>query len=361
MEIEKNIEILKACRYCPMCRHVCTSGNISFHESDYPRGRGLILDKIFEGRIEYTPDLSDTIYNCCLCGLCWSNCEGGYKPHKLILTAREDIVNQNRIPGAVLEIVEKIESGRNPYAGSSEVYKGKEKNADILYYMGDYVKFNSHSIAESVMKILKKAGASYSIFKNEQTDGKILSLLGFTAKARDMAKKLYQRIMDLNPGTILVSDPLSYDSFKNDFPAYGIKLKTRVLHISQYLADLIKKKKLKVKQLNEKVTLADSEFLGRFNQVFDAPRKVLKAVAGNNIIEMKNNKEMALATGEAAIIFNGKISMVGNIIGSRICKEAADAGARTIITLSGVARRNMKDCREMDVFEISEFICQNIL
>ncbi len=49
MEIEKNYKILKACRFCPMCKHLCSSGNLTMHESDYPRGRGLIIYAIYRG------------------------------------------------------------------------------------------------------------------------------------------------------------------------------------------------------------------------------------------------------------------------------------------------------------------------
>jgi Fe-S oxidoreductase len=343
-----------------MCRHVCTSGNISSHESDYPRGRGLILDKILEGRLEYGVDLVQAVYNCCLCGLCWSNCEGGYMPHQLILSSREDIADKGMAPAAVSGIIKKIESGKNPYGRSSKIYQGDERKADTLYYMGDYIKFNSPLVADSVVNILKRAGSDYAILKDEPTDGKIMTLLGFTEKARDAAQRLSKRIMDITPETILVSDPLSYDCLKNDFPAYGLSLKPEVVHISEYIAGLIDKKKIKVKKADVKVTLADSEFLGRYNLVFEPPRKVIKAVAGSGFKEMIKNREKALATGEAAFLFNGSLKVMGKMIGSRLCRAAQDVDAGTIVTLSGIAKENIKDCGNRDVFEISEFIWQNI-
>lgn len=361
MKIKNNTETLKACRYCSMCRHVCTSGNISYHESDYPRGRALILDKILEGRIEYLPDLVDTIYNCCLCGVCWANCEGEFKPHEFMKSARMDIVDQDKIPQEVSELTGRLMEGRNPYQGPDKIFKGKEEQAEVLYYMGDFIKFNDHSIADSVLSILEKAGIKHTILESEPSDGRILSLLGFRDEAKKKAVELHQRITDLDPGIILVSDPVSYDGFKNEFPSFGLELKPEVLHISEYIDRLLDKKRLKLKPVSKKITIADSEFLGRFNKIFDAPRKVVKAAAGNNMIEMKKSREKALATGEAAFIFNGEISGMGDILGSKICKEARDAGAQILITLSGIAKSSLKKCKELDVFEISEFICQNMI
>lgn len=360
MQIARNIETLKACRFCPMCRHVCTSGNISLHESDYPRGRGLILDNILEERMKYGPDLVQAVYNCCLCGICWSNCEGGYMPHQLVLSSRKDIAGTGPVPEEVKKIVKKVESGKNPYGRPSNIFQGKNRKADILYFMGDYIKFNDHSIAGSVINIMEKAGDDYSIMAEEPTDGKVLALLGYEDRARIAAESLNNRFKDLAPGVILVSDPLSYDCLRNDFPAYGLETGIEVIHVSEYLEDIIRKKKIRVKKTNKTITLADSEFLGRFNNVFDPPRQVLKAAAGDRFVEMARNRKYALATGEAAFLFNGKPQGMAEIIGSRICVEAEYINAGVIVTLSGIAKKNLQGCNSMGIFEISEYIWQNI-
>jgi Fe-S oxidoreductase len=246
MEICKNIDTLKACRFCPMCRHVCTSGNISFHESDYPRGRGLILDNILEQRMEYNPDLVQSIYNCCLCGLCWSNCEGGYMPHKLILSSRNDIVEEGEVPETALKIIKRIESGKNPYGSKSKAFGGNGRKSDVLYFMGDYIKFAGHPIADAVENIMKKSGEKYAILDEEPTDGKIMAILGFREKAKKAAESLQNRFKDIGVKKIVVSDPLSYDCLKNDFPAYGLKLDAGIMHISEYLGECIDKSKIKV-------------------------------------------------------------------------------------------------------------------
>jgi len=360
MEISKNIETLKACRFCPMCRHVCTSGNISFHESDYPRGRGLILDNILEKRMEYTSDLVQSIYNCCLCGLCWSNCEGGYMPHKLILSSRTDIAEKGMAPEAALKILESIESGKNPYGRKSNAYKGTGKKADFLYFMGDYIKFSGHPIADSVINIMKKAGQEYAILEEEPTDGKIMAILGFRGKAANAAKSLKKRFKDIGAKKIVVSDPLSYDCLKNDFPGYGIDLDARVMHISEYLEECISKGKIKVGKVNDTVTLLDSEFLGRFNGIYKAPRKIIKAVAGSSFKEMEKNGKYSLATGEAAFLFNEKTGVMGKMIGSRLCEAVNHIDAGIAVTLSGAAKENLGKCSNIKIFEISEFIWQNI-
>jgi Fe-S oxidoreductase len=358
MEIEKNIETLKACRYCPMCRHVCTSGNLSYHESDYPRGRGLILDKIYNNNLEYNTDIVNAIYNCFLCGCCWSNCESDYKMHELIKSARIDIVNSGFAPQITDEIRNKMFSGKNLFGNNNTAYKVEERKAGLLYLMGDNIKFNQHGIVRAVEDLLSKLKIDYTLLNNEPSGGKILDLLGYSKDSRELAEKLYTRIKEINPKVILVSDPLIYDLLKNDYPSYGFKITpaTKIMHISQYLAKLLKDGKLKLKKSKNKVTLLDSEFLGRFNKIYDEPRKILKEIAGDSFVEMRWVKDKALAAGEAAFIFNGKLFSDGHILGEKICKEARDIGVDTIITLSPAAKENLKGCKDIKIIDIAEFV-----
>ena len=390
MKINKYSDTIRACRYCPMCRHVCTSGNLSFHESDYPRGRGLLLDKIYKETLHYSPDVVESLYNCFLCGCCWANCEGGFLMQRLVEASRKDIVSLGCQPGIADEIRELIVTGKNPYAGlmgagatgskpGSTVFEpdnGRvDKKADILYFMGDNIKFNFHDIAGKTIGILDWLGADYTLLSGEPTEGKILRLLGFEKDAAEKAGVLVKRIKNLGIGSIVISDPLSYDAFKNDFADYGIKLDTPIEHISRVFAEFLEGYRdrgnperdensrcgsghLELNRIDKKTTIADSEFLGRFNSVYEEPRNLIQAIT-ENFVEMRNNRSRALATGEAAFIFNSDHFRMGQQLGKKICSEAGFSGAELLITLSATAKNNLAgSCKKngIQVMEISEFL-----
>ena len=368
MEIEKHLEIINACRYCPMCRHKCTSGNISFHESDYPRGRGLLLDKIVKGTLKYDTDIVESLYNCSLCGCCWSHCEGDFKMHSAVEASRKDIVDMKCQPRVVNDIRELIINNKNPYfnmaVGKDTIYKTSEKNmnkkSEFLYFMGDNIKYNFHDIASKTINILKMLGLDFTILQNEPTDGKILKLMGFIKDAKKKVKEVSKLISNLGIKTVVVSDPLSYDTFINDFPFYGIKNDVKIIHTSQFFNGYIKE--LSLKKINKKVTIADSEFLGRFNSVFEEPRDLLRAVS-DSFVEMRWNRSKALATGEAAFVFNNESFKYGDVIGNAICSEAEKVGAELIMTLSATAKKNMcKDCnsKSIKIMEVSELFWEAI-
>ncbi len=161
MELEKNYQILKACRFCPMCKHLCSSGNLTMHESDFPRGRGLIMYSIY--RVEQAnEDYINSLYNCFMCGCCLAGCEGNFDLPELIRSARVDIVSQGIEPSAIKELKENQVSKGNVYGidpGSSFTSKNKKsqnKDADILYITGASVNYNHFEIAEAAISFLKR-------------------------------------------------------------------------------------------------------------------------------------------------------------------------------------------------------------
>lgn len=365
---EENLKTIEACRYCLMCRHVCSSEFISYRESDTPRGRAILLYNIYKGDADYDDDTIESIYNCFLCGCCWSWCEGrdegGYNIPELIKFARKDIVSRGKAPLAAEKMRKSLIEKDNPYdikKSNSFSQSIEEKKADITYYMGPEISFRNHEIAEAAVKIFDKLKVNFTLLKDEPTSGKILDMLGYHDDAIKKAEKLYKRIKDTECSTVIVSDPLAYDAFKNDYHMWGFKFTDiKVLHLSEYLADLIKAGKLKLGKTKEKVSLADSEYLGRFNGIFDQPRVVIEFSAGSNFVEMRWNREKLLATGEVAFVFQNKKFASGRELGDKICIMAKDVGAKKVVTLSATAKNNINKCPEAKTIDIAEFVAELI-
>lgn len=366
MKNVKNVETLEACRYCFMCRHVCTSGLLTYSESDTPRGRALQIYNVHKGGAEFNPDMVDSIYNCFLCGCCFSWCEGKYNMSGLIKSIRKDIVDAGKVPEIAAKIRESILKYNNPYMENGikkTKDSGGKKTSEVLYYMGAGVNFKQPEIADAVKKILDKIGIKYTILNDEPATGKILELLGFTSDARNKASELYEKIKKSGCKVLVTSDPLAYDAFKNDYPNWGMKFepKIKIMHTSEYFLTLVKNRRLKIKKSKEKITLVDSEYLGRFNGIFDAPRDLIKLAAGDNFVEMRWNREKLLATGEAGFLFKGHIFDHGKVLGKRICEMALEAGAEKVVTLSPVAKNNLAMCKKIKVIDIVEFITEMMI
>jgi Fe-S oxidoreductase len=87
-----------------------------------------------------------------------------------------------------------------------------------------------------------------------------------------------------------------YNVFKNDYPQFGVHLP--VVHHTELIAQLLKEGKLKFTvPIERTITYHDPCYLGRYNDIYDAPREILKAIKGIKLIEMKNNREKARCCG----------------------------------------------------------------
>ncbi|MCL4384827.1 MAG: (Fe-S)-binding protein [Actinobacteria bacterium] len=375
MEIEKNYPILKACRFCPMCRHLCTSGLLTNHESDFPRGRALIIYNIYKGE-KYNEDYVNSIYNCTLCGSCRAGCEGNFNLPLLIKSAKQDIVNEGMEPEiarkmrqSIIEndnsfFIEKEKSFSNTLEFKNFVKNSKSEN---LYLMGQDINFINHEIAEAVIKIFTALKLNFTLLNEETHCGKVLSLLGYEEDAKKKAKILYEKILNSGCKRLIISDPLTFDCVKNDYPEWGLNLgsEMEIMHISQFLNEQINKKALTFKKSDKITMLADSEYLAKMNNIFDEPRNVINTVTGSKLVEPLLNKKEALATGEAAFIHNGEIFKFTEKLGEKICREARRINVQAVVTLSAIAKRNLKLCEtqniktdNIEVMEISEFVAK---
>jgi Fe-S oxidoreductase len=365
---QNNFDTIKVCRYCPMCRQSCPSEFISFRESDTPRGRAMLLQSVYIAEKEYNQSTIEAIYNCFVCGSCTSWCAGaeigGYDIPELIKSARKDIVKK----GMALDVVEKIKlsllENNNPYnllGSTSFTHSIVEKKADILYLLGEEINFKNHEIAIAAISIFDKLKLSFTLLKDEPTSGKIFDLLGYENESKLKAEELHKKIIASGCKTIIVSDPLEFDVLKNDYPKWGFHFTDgiKIYHLSEFIADIIQSGKIKLKATDEIVTLADSEFLGRFNKVFEAPRIVIQSSA-NNFKELRWNHEKMLSTGEAAFTFNDKNFTQGSNLGEKIIALANDVHAKKIITLSATAKNNIGNQLGIETLDIAEFVVELI-
>lgn len=360
---QSNINTMMACRYCPMCRHACPSGLISYRESDTPRGRAILLYNVYKGGKEFDQTTIQAVYNCFLSGDCKSWCEGqetgGYDIPELILFARRDIVNRGLAPKEVLLIKDALIKYSNTKALDRELaYTNSisEKTSEVLYLLGETIDYSNHEIAKSFTKILDRLKVSYTLLKNEPTSGKELEMLGYDKEAQEAAKIMAKRIESTGCKTIVVSEPLVYDVLKNSYPVWGIELKADIFHVSEYLQKFISSGILKLMQTQTRVTIADSEYLGRFNKVYEAPREIIKSSVADNFVEMQWHHELMQSAGEAALIFDGKLFDRGTELGRKISQKAEEISADTIVTLSAKAKINISETTDIIVNDIAEWV-----
>jgi Fe-S oxidoreductase len=95
---------------------------------------------------------------------------------------------------------------------------------------------------------------------------------------------------------IVTIDPHAYHTLKNEYPDFGLEVE--VFHHTEVLSQWLKEGQLKPKHpLNETITYHDSCYLGRYNEIFNQPREILKSIDGVQLVEMARNREDGMCCG----------------------------------------------------------------
>ena len=129
MHIDAFEDAIMNCRFCFMCRHLSTIGNVRCTEVDTPRVRAAMLYGLRTGTNSFDDeDFIDALYRCELSACCRRNCVNGYDENGLVLAARADVVEAGKAPAAVQKLAKK-------YASNAE-WKAEGKG-DVAWFLDE--------------------------------------------------------------------------------------------------------------------------------------------------------------------------------------------------------------------------------
>ena len=215
----------------------------------------------------------------------------------------------------------------------------------MIYFRGCTAREKETSIADATEKLLKLAGVDYKVLDDEKCCGSVLLRTGFMDEAQAQIQKNSEV---LSGEVILTSCAGCYKTLKQDYEGLD------VIHISQFLKQLIDEKKLEFTKKDLNVTYHDSCHLGRHCNIFDEPRNVISQVA--DLIEMENNHENSLCCGAGGGVKSAYPEIASQMAESRI-SQAKDTDAELLVTPCPFCKFNLKD-RGLDVMDLTEFLVE---
>ncbi|WP_026568183.1 heterodisulfide reductase-related iron-sulfur binding cluster [Bacillus sp. UNC41MFS5] len=273
----------------------------------------------------YSPSLigdvitEEEIWACTTCRNCEDQCPVmNEHVDKIIDLRRYLVLTEGKLDADAQRAMTNIERQGNPWGlNRKERETWREAREDVhvptvkemkkageefeyLFWVGAMGSYDNRSqkIALSFAKLLNEAGIKFAILGNkEKNSGDTPRRLGNEFLFQELATKNIEEFEKAEVKKIVTIDPHAYNIFKNEYPDFGLT-DVEVFHHTEVLYELVRDGKLVPKHaVNETITFHDSCYLGRYNDVYDAPREILKSIPGVKLLEIERNREKAMCCG----------------------------------------------------------------
>lgn len=253
----------------------------------------------------------ETIWACTMCLNCHEQCPVfETTTDKTIELRRYLVMTEPNFPSEVQAVFKNMENNSNPWglgahtrgdwAKELSVKTAADGEAfDILLFVGCAGAFDDRykKVAIAATKILQKAGIDFAVLGAEEgCCGDSVRRLGNEYLYETLAQTNIGLMQNYNVKRVLTLCPHCLNSLKNDYPQYGGEFE--VVHYTEFFLDLISNGRIQLKASEEMdVCYHDPCLLGRYNDIYAAPRRVLESIKGISLVEMDRNRDRSFCCG----------------------------------------------------------------
>lgn len=382
------------CIKCGACQTVCPIFKELESESTVARGKVNLIKAVINGDVEPGENFSERMSWCLACKACVENCPSGVMVDKLVINARQKLVEDNGLPllkrlifrfglrnrrlfdlglnmGSLFQkllfrtapngqgMLPRLPMGLDkrrvlsPLASKNFTSRSPEKivvpeaKKTVAFFTGCMINYVNPEIGDAVVKLLKNNGTSIIIPKNQHCCGTPAYVNGDLSTAKELAKAVVNTLSNFKVDNIITACGScglalrkEYLEILQDEPEYLQKAETiaaKTLDVTEYLAQTGLQGKLQ--KVDEVVTYHESCHLGRGLKVRRQPRELIKSVPGVELIEMKEPGRCCGAAGSFSLS-HYDLSMK---INKHKTDDIVDTGAEALVTGCAACMMHIKD------------------
>ena len=289
----------------------------------------------------------EAIWDCTTCRNCQENCPVFIEHIQKIVDMRRYLVlTESRFPAEAQAVFRNMETNYNPwsmgYSTRGEWTKGLDVKSlseagetDVLFWVGCAGSFDDRAkkVSESMVKIFRAAGVDFAILgPEEMCCGETARRMGNEYLAQTLMSGNVEVLGNYKFKRIVTACPHCFNTLRDEYPEFGGHY--TVIHHTEFIAELLADGRLptpKALNGNGKLTYHDSCYLGRYHDIYEAPRKAFQAVPGTELVEMDRHHRKSFCCGAGG----GRMWLeetVGRRINEMRAEAAIETGARTIGT-----------------------------
>ena len=344
------------------------------------------FDDVMQHRLLDTYITEDELWACTSCRACVTECPVSIDQLDVINSLRRNLVlTESRFPEELQPVFESLERNGSPWAFNpgdranwaqgmniatmAELHERGER-PDVLFWVGCMGSFDDRAkkITVAFAKIMQSCDISFAILgQEEHCHGDPARRMGNEYLYQTLAKDTIETLDRYDVTTIVTHCPHCFHQMGNEFPQLGGNYE--VIHHSTYIERLLQEDRVPLKTAEgQQLTVAyhDSCYLGRYNEVYEAPRAAMKrALPVINLVEAPRSKDRGLCCGAGG----GRMFMeerIGKRINTERSEELLATGADAIAVACPFCMTMITDGvkatgSDVPVYDISEVVAGQLL
>jgi heterodisulfide reductase subunit D len=320
----------------------------------------------------------EVLYYCTQCYSCIERCPMKLKPTEIMMLLRR-VAFEMKLPlmEPHLTFMTSLEDYDNPYAQprnrrdrwvkklNINIKNLSKERAKVFYYPGCTAAYNQrfNKVAMATATILSQAGVVFGILgNNERCCGSTALRIGNRSLYEKLAFDNIETFNHLGIDTLITACAGCYGVIKKEYPKI-LPLEFEVLHVSEYIEQLINQGKFDFHPVELEVTYHDPCHLGRHGGIYDPPRRVLESIPGVKLMEMKRIRNNSRCCGAGGGVKSGHADLALSMAQERL-EEAMLTGAKNLVSCCPFCEANIGDALaeepEISVYDLTEVVVKSL-
>lgn len=330
---------LSLCHYCPsLCRSACPVADVDRDEASTPQAKMATMKLLAERKIPWTEDAALQAYKCSHCGHSTTECELDNPVAPVLDIFRAKAFEREMAPASIYAYCRKFKRRNNPYDMELLALLQKKLPAKYFaphgttYFPGCTEIRHNFTAIKKMMGLMEKLKLErIRLFDQPiQCCGYPLLAAGDIQGFREHADVMTHMFEDIP--VLVGASPACTFTFKHLYPAHGFALKTQFVTVSRFLEGCLQEHNYHLKRdVKTRAAYHDPCYEGRYLQDYEAPRRILQVVTGDEPSEFRRCRANSYCSGGGGLLPVSRPESARQMTLNRL-EEFRETGADVLVT-----------------------------